>query len=1006
MPEREHRGLFLGKSTTRILWLTIAVAASALLIPFDLGVDVGYTFSPSGGGGQSGFQGRPQTGSPGGTVGVGASRPGGGDSMGLQRHELKEKWDEFTQQQKQRDREFEQAARVGEDSLASRGFLLDAAMDYDPKLPRTVWSDPKVTLEKYQRAAAIAKKKPEPDVKVATRAITDLGHVQYFLGEFQQATGTYREALALAEKSPDPQSQGMAMNNMGAAYRASGAYDQAEQSYLDALNKFKEAGDAKGQAMTLMNRGVLARDRYQFSNSVRTLTDSLSVGPASDPLKVLQLSNLGKTYMRWGMYEKAVHSFEQAIALLGQARDQRQIADMEVSLAEVYRAWNKQDAALTRLEEALTHFKKQGTDAQRINYLIAGIYLDMGQMDKAEQYLKGSPYDAALGRLSLMKGDFKRAKKHYEKLLQSAKKSNGSEDLFCAHTGLAKAHEGLNDLATAHKHYSEAMKIVEELRAGRLLSERGAFFTTRISGFMPLEPAKGLLRLQFNEPSQDAGFYASETVRARQFADRLGLRADIRKLNVPVDVIEQEEKAVNKVAGLRKALSLVPKEKDSQRFELLSKEIITAEQEWQAFVEMLRREYPAYAAVRAPQPVTLATSGVQHDEYVLIFDVLSDGVGMKLIKGNAIIYSKFEPWKQEELAANVRAFRAPLEQVQLRGFDEQLGKRLYLKLLSDVFDKVPKDTPLMIVPDEALGALPFEALVVEGNALWKSADWGEYPEGLVFAGDLHPMIYQQSITALSLERSLSAKDPTGERLLVIADPVFQADDERTATSKESKTPKDKSFQIELMGGIQQILGEGNALARLPKTGELAKQLRKLYGESCEIHTGMEASRQFVLNELAPQLPAYRYLIFATHAFAGENVPGILEPFLLLTAVPAGTDPVLSMTDILGLDLRAEVAFVTACQTGYGKHVGGEGIMSLGRAFQCAGAKTSLMSLWSVSETSSVALVESFFKCLKEGNEKLEAWQKAKKDLRKSGFDHPFFWASFVLSGDVNPKKPQ
>ena len=75
-------------------------------------------------------------------------------------------------------------------------------------------------------------------------------------------------------------------------------------------------------------------------------------------------------------------------------------------------------------------------------------------------------------------------------------------------------------------------------------------------------------------------------------------------------------------------------------------------------------------------------------------------------------------------------------------------------------------------------------------------------------------------------------------------------------------------------------------------------------------------------------------------------------------------------------------------------------MGMGRAFQYAGAKAVLMSLWSVSERSSVKLVEGFFKHLKEGQSKLEAMKLARKEIREAGYEHPFFWAPFILVGEV------
>lgn len=104
---------------------------------------------------------------------------------------------------------------------------------------------------------------------------------------------------------------------------------------------------------------------------------------------------------------------------------------------------------------------------------------------------------------------------------------------------------------------------------------------------------------------------------------------------------------------------------------------------------------------------------------------------------------------------------------------------------------------------------------------------------------------------------------------------------------------------------------------------------------------------------------------------------------------------------MGLKMNADVVALTACQTGLGRTISGEGAMRVGRAFQYAGAKSVLMSLWSVEQTASVKLHRSFFKHLSEGKSKLEALQLARRELRTRGFDHPFFWAAFIMAGEAN-----
>lgn len=98
---------------------------------------------------------------------------------------------------------------------------------------------------------------------------------------------------------------------------------------------------------------------------------------------------------------------------------------------------------------------------------------------------------------------------------------------------------------------------------------------------------------------------------------------------------------------------------------------------------------------------------------------------------------------------------------------------------------------------------------------------------------------------------------------------------------------------------------------------------------------------------------------------------------------------------MGLKLNADVVALTACQAGIGRRISGHGLMGMERAFQYAGAKSALMSLRSVFAQASVKLVESFFRNLKEGKSKREALKLARDEVRKAGYDHPFYWAHSV-----------
>lgn len=428
----------------------------------------------------------------------------------------------------------------------------------------------------------------------------------------------------------------------------------------------------------------------------------------------------------------------------------------------------------------------------------------------------------------------------------------------------------------------------------------------------------------------DKSIYAGEVTRARVFAERIAERAEAGKLDVPARVLEKEEKLFNRLAVLRKARSVMPREKDPVRFDKISSLIVTVEREIKAFTDKVRDKYPRYGAVRCPKPVELKHAALKADEYTLVFDLLGEGVGIKLIKGKKIIFSSYQECDLDKLEKDIRDFRSCFETVKFGDFDPELGKKLYHTLLEGAMSKVPRGTPVTLVPDGVLALLPFDALVVDGRPRWQTAEWGAYPVGIDYVADYYPISYYQSITALTLSRTLSLKDKGGDDILVVADPVFQTNDERAQnTLQQEAAGKNRAFYIKLMAAIKEDNPGSFSLPRLKATGELAGELRKAFGQKTEVYTGLEAKKSIFVGENARPLSKYRYVILATHAFAGNNLPGIMEPCLALTMVPQGTDGFLKMTEVLGMELNADLVALTACQTGVGQRLPGEGVMSLG-----------------------------------------------------------------------------
>ncbi|MBM3301768.1 MAG: CHAT domain-containing protein, partial [Deltaproteobacteria bacterium] len=375
--------------------------------------------------------------------------------------------------------------------------------------------------------------------------------------------------------------------------------------------------------------------------------------------------------------------------------------------------------------------------------------------------------------------------------------------------------------------------------------------------------------------------------------------------------------------------------------------------------------------------------------------------GVKLLKGKEVVAASLTELNAEELEGMVNRFRKPFDTAAFSDFDPKLARSLYEKLLEPVVNKVPSGAPIVVVPDGVMAMLPFEALVVKGEARWVEAPWGGYNvEGLTYFGDLHPISYAQSLTALALlDQKLKAGRKASSGVLIIADPVFSRADERVRDTKEPISPSSETQPTSpaLLGPDKQGASDLE-FTRLMETEKLADFLGELFQRDAAVYSGLKADKEIFLSDIAPALDRFRFVVFGTHGVYTTELPGIMEPILALTTWPPGKDGLLRMTEVMSLEMTAELVALTACQTGLGSQVSGEGIMSMGRAFLFAGAGSVLMTLWSVDETASVKLVEAFFRQMQGGQTATQALLAARSDLRRAGYDHPFFWGAFILVG--------
>jgi len=792
------------------------------------------------------------------------------------------------------------------------------------------------------------------------------------LVQYAKAVEYYGKSLEIAKRVGDAKAEANVLGSLGNVYLAWGQYAKAVEFYEKSLEISKRVGDVRGEGQTL--------------------------------------GNLGVVYLAWGQYAKAVEFYEKSLEIAKRVGDVKAEVNALNNLGTVYSTQGQYSEALTNFQKGLEIFKRIGVPAGLATNNIGNLYLDMGEVQKAEPFIKEARSNSSLGRLFLVKADYASARKYYESLLKSADQNRNADNLFTAYTGLGRCCEGIDDNPKAVDYYVKAVEFTEDLRSSLSPAERETFFDVKISGFYRTAPYEGLARVlvKMNKPLE--ALKQSEYSRARIFAEAISKRGGYSGLDVPGDVRDRDSQLTDQLASLSKNLQTAYEKQNKEVIASLEPQVKEAKQKLAAHVDMLRKQYPLFAATRYPQPMGLDKTALKENEWVLSYHVTDPGLIVYLTKGKQLVKAEFKPVPRKDIDALVRKFRGPLEMKpsddiisKLKSFDFSTGKKLADLLLADVLATLPKDTPVIIVPDDSLGVLPFEMLPLNTTGKIATDKKIPYANGAEFFGDRNLISYYQSITALTLARNYGKQKSLKGKLLVFADPVFQKRDERAQAPQKTSglVGAQANLYRGLMVAMEEGTGPGMGIKRLPLTSTLADNLAKMYQGSADCYTGLDASKDRFLKQIAPRLVNYDNIVFATHGYFGKDLPGIKEPVLILRLVPDGTDGYLRMSEVAGLKMNADIVALTACQSGLGKKISGEGTMGMGRAFQYAGAKCVLTSLWSVEQAASVNLVQNFFRHVKDGKTKLGALKLARKEIRDQGYDHPFFWAPFILVGEVN-----
>ncbi len=854
-------------------------------------------------------------------------------------------------------------------------------------------------LAAWTDALATWRRLDEPVLEA--EVLARLGQDHYDHGEYEPAAARYREAAALLARGSEPYWESLVRFTLASCLVATAEADEAIRQFQAVADLAGTTGDRRLEGAALYGLGTAYMNQGEIQLALGRFQAALAVLPPDDPnTRPLALHNLALLYARhFQDPERARRLFEAALRLYRpaeipthpywQARTLKRLgllAEDEGRPAEARRDFEAALAVPTGFDAcgratalaslALLEDRTAGRAPadERMADAFAALAGNTCPLEKVT-------IQRIAGALAERRGEAGEALAAYARERDLATVQGDRAGLADALTAVARAERALGRDREALASNTRALAILEDVRPTVLREDlRAAFFATAQDSF-DLQIA-----LLATLGSDEAAWATAERARAQALRDLvLGSGAGLQGRADPA-LVERER-------GLQRQLNYLDSTAASLRGEALAarrREIDARVAALETVRGEIRHSSPAYAALTAPEPLSLAA--VRRDllddgTLLLEYRLGEDASWLWAISRDGFAALRLPPRREIEAAAGETG--RWLRSLEWPGQNPPALCELSRQVLAPAAELLG-DRRLVVVADGALETIPFAALPDPTGA---GPCAGAPP---LVAG--HEVVDLPSVGALVAERRLRAKRrPAPGWLAVVADPVYGPADERLAGATTAAAALPARRTAALRGA-----GAAGRFRRLAYSGEeAAAVLAGLPPERVLSATGFAASKATVTGGA---LAGFRVLHFATHGVLDTEQP-LLSRLALSDRDPDGRpiDGALYAHEIYDLDLPAELVVLSACDTALGRPVRGEGLVSgLPRAFLAAGAARVLVSLWQVEDRSTRDLMERFYRGLLGGGlPPGRALQEAQRSLWRAGRP-PRQWAAFVLQGDWRP----
>ncbi|OFX86884.1 MAG: hypothetical protein A2W99_03990 [Bacteroidetes bacterium GWF2_33_16] len=877
-------------------------------------------------------------------------------------------------------------------------------------------------MERYKQAELLIKDAFEKKLRMLSpynpymiNSYQNLGNLYYAMGNVNKAIELHLKAYQYLEESSETKSNFQLLNlnsDLGNDYDELNQPDLALEYYNKAIaiaeKLYNKNHFAYASLFNNISSAYTHKKNYQLAIESLIKAESIMLkNKVSDKTLCNIYNNIGFNYFYLNNQQKSVEYFNRSTELAKKiyGNNSPSVATIYHNIGSIYFANNK-------FNEAKDYFVNS-INIRKENFGIKNPDLASSYNSMVEVLISENNYDSALIHIqyafssNLPKFNFSIDSKNitdhdkdinvhslpkfeipfnYLEFIRSSIQKISIYDL------LGKRDNDLHDYFNAHKLYILSDTILDNYRRS-VTNENDKLLISEIAGDLYPNAALNCLDLfQFTKDSTyiEKAYYFLQKNKSIILLETINEINAKRIAGIPDSLIQKEKELIDDISFYNRQLLACDKEEIAFIYE----KIRDLNAQVQQSINFFEIHYPKYFELKYNlKPITIKQiqKVLNTNTCLLSYTNIENQYIITSITKNNVTFDTISI--SEDFTNTIDYYRYSLmypESERFQEFYRSNGYELYKKLLpNDISDEIKN---LIIIPDQKLSKMPFEALLT--GQIINDTLYSDYP----YLVKKYNISYSYA-DKLVYDRITSKQIDTKPYDFIAFAPVF-ADNNTNALNRNTKY-----ILNNLQNSVDSIKTRGRfmdnmLISSLPGTEQ---EVIEIYQYFVNNNFKAKANLYKAANEKevkTTNLNNYRFIHFATHGFANMENPE-LSGLILAQDSSDNEDNILFLDEILNLNLNSNLVMLSACETGLGKIYKGEGIIGLSRALIYSGAQNIGVSLWQVSDESTRELMTQFYKNIVDNNSNDfgEPLRNAKlKLIETKAFSHPFYWSPFILIG--------